>query len=102
MQIKSIVAGAAFALAVATSPVSAGEEFRTLEGITAEEMSRTELASVTGEDVGFHLFRSGLFRQLFRVDIAGLHFEVVLTSGPQFFFVVKGHSDCPPNCAGGF
>ena len=49
MQIKSVVAGAAIALAAATSPASAGDEFSTLGGVSAESLSSVEMAAVVGE-----------------------------------------------------
>ncbi len=48
MQIKSILAGAAIALAAATSSASAGDEFSTLGGVSAESLSSVELAAVVG------------------------------------------------------
>ncbi len=51
MQIKSIVAGAVIALAAATSPASAGDEFSTLGGVSAESLSSVEMAAVVGADL---------------------------------------------------
>jgi len=51
MHIKSIVAGAAFAIAAATSPASAGDEFSTLGGVPAESLSSVEMAAVVGSHI---------------------------------------------------
>ena len=48
MQIKSIVAAAAIALALGLSSASAAERFATLDGIGAWPMSAWELSSVRG------------------------------------------------------
>ncbi len=48
MLIKSIIKGAAIALAAATSSASAGDEFSTLDGVSAESLSSVEMAAVSG------------------------------------------------------
>ena len=47
MQIKSILAGAAIALAASVGSASAAEQLSTLEGITAQAMTPQELGVVT-------------------------------------------------------
>jgi len=49
MRIKTIVAGAAIALAATIGAAHAGDQFSTLEGITAVAMSPAELGAVAGE-----------------------------------------------------
>ncbi len=51
MHIKSIAAGAAIALAATVGSASAGDQFTTLGGVTAEPMNAGEMAAVTGEHV---------------------------------------------------
>ena len=48
MQIKSILAGAAIALAASIGSASAADQFTTLHGITAEPMRAEELGSTRG------------------------------------------------------
>ena len=48
MLTKSILAGAAIALAATIGSASAGEQFTTLEGVTAVAMSSTDLDAVVG------------------------------------------------------
>ncbi len=48
MQIKSIFAGAAIALAATIGSASAAEQFTTLEGVTAVAISPGELGTVVG------------------------------------------------------
>ena len=49
MQIKSVLAGAAISLAASIGTASAGDEFTTLDGVTAVAMSAGELDAVTGK-----------------------------------------------------
>ena len=49
MQIKSIVAGAAIALAATIGSASAAEQFATLEGIPGTTLTTQEMATVQGE-----------------------------------------------------
>ena len=51
MHIKSIVAGAAIALASSLGSASAAEPFSTLEGIAAEMMTSQEMGGVRGMDL---------------------------------------------------
>ena len=48
MQIKSILAAAAIALAASVGSASAAEQFSTLEGITAEALTPQEMGIVVG------------------------------------------------------
>ena len=48
MHIKSIVAGAAIALASTVGSASAADQFSTLEGVTADAMTPQEMGVVTG------------------------------------------------------
>ncbi len=48
MQFKSIVAGAAVALAATVGSASAADQFATLGGVTAEPMNAGEMAAVVG------------------------------------------------------
>ncbi len=109
MQIKSIVAGAAIALAAATSPASAGDEFSTLGGVSAESMSSVEMAAV----VGAHLFilirprsqQPGIVveHRIFvagpstHAPLAGLE-RATIASGAVVSASGTG-ADCPPNCS---
>ena len=49
MQIKSILAVAAVALALGLGPVSAADHFNTLDGITAQSLTPNEMGAVVGE-----------------------------------------------------
>ena len=51
MQIKSIVAGAAIALAATVGSASAADQFATLGGVTAEPMNAMELDSIRGTKI---------------------------------------------------
>ncbi len=107
MQIKSIVAGAAIALAATIGSASAGDEFSTLGGVSAESLSSVEMAAV----VGAHLFiqinpRSGRFRRIevqqpeTHGPLAGLARAQTASGG---VVTASGTGvDCPPNCGGGF
>ena len=53
MKIKSILAGAAIALALGIGTASAGEKFTTLDGVTAFAMSSSEMDAVVGRTVHF-------------------------------------------------
>ena len=48
MQIKSILAAAAIALAATVGSASAADQFATLDGISAKALSSAELAAVQG------------------------------------------------------
>ena len=48
MHIKSIVVGAAIALAATVGSASAADQFATLGGVTAEPMNAGEMAAVVG------------------------------------------------------
>ena len=48
MQIKSILAGAAIALAASVGSASAAEQFATLDGVSAAEMTPQEMGVVVG------------------------------------------------------
>ncbi len=48
MQIKSIVAGAAIALAASVGSASAADQYSTLEGIAAQAMTPQEMGAVVG------------------------------------------------------
>ncbi len=52
MQIKSIVAGAAIALAATVGSASAADQFATLDGVTAEPMNAGEMDRVTAGGLG--------------------------------------------------
>ena len=107
MHIKSIVAGAAIALAAATGSASAGDEFTTLGGVSAESLSSVEMAAVVGAHliIGVRL-QSGTML----ITVQGTETHAPLTGlarfgSPSFNGVVfdAAHGpDCPPNCGGGF
>ncbi len=106
MHIKSIVAGAAIALAAATGPASAGDEFSTLGGVSAESLSSVEMAAVVGADL-FILIqpRSGhpfifVAGPSTHAPLVGLE-RVTIASGAVVSASGTG-DDCPPNCGGGF
>ena len=85
MQIKSIFAGAAIALAATIGSASAAEQFTTLEGVTAVAMSSVEQDAVRGSAAHFTVTtsRAGLINpdtpaaatplagDFFRVGFAG-------------------------------
>ena len=90
MQIKSIFAGAAIALALGLGSASAGDEsialdgtfvdpvsaYATLNGMTTEPMTAAALAAVRGEDVKL-ITSSGII-----ILLAGKHLEIDLTTSP--------------------
>ena len=51
MRIKSILAGAAFALAATVGTASAADEFMTLDGVTADVMAASELSATAGAGI---------------------------------------------------
>ncbi len=57
---KSILATAAIALAATIGSASAGEQFTTLDGVTAVAMSSGELATVKGQHVHWTLSPPGI------------------------------------------
>jgi hypothetical protein len=59
MLTKSILATAAIALAATIGSASAGEQFTTLEGVTAVAMSSSELHGVTGSSRHFTITANG-------------------------------------------
>ncbi len=80
MKIKSIVAGAAIALAATVGSASAGDEFSTLSGVSAESLSSVEMAAVIGADFSFSV-----------VTPAGVVTEVDLgTEAPSAGLMVAG------------
>ena len=104
MQVKSIVAGAAIAVAVAATPVEAFEhdqiggintpQFDILRGIQAISLLPVELAEVRGATTEIFIlvpFRIRILNdsaRLFGFDLTGLHFCFAVGSpgGPQFGF----------------
>ncbi len=61
MQIKSILAGTAIALALGLGSASAGDEFETLHGFQPQALSDSELASVTATSDAFLVAGGGRF-----------------------------------------
>ena len=53
MQMKSIVAGAAIALAFTVGSAHAAEQFATLTGVPAEPLTEAIMASTLGSDIVF-------------------------------------------------
>ncbi len=88
MQIKSIVAGAAIALAATVGPASAADQFATLGGVTAEPMNAMELDSIRGTKIA-----------LVVVDVSGSNIfvtEVDPTGNappPLVFLITEGIGD---------
>ena len=62
MHIKTILAGAALALAATIGSASAAEQFSTLEGVTAVAMSSVEQDAVVGKIVHFFDANGGFRR----------------------------------------
>jgi len=61
MLTKTILTATAIALAATIGSASAGEQFTTLEGVTAVAMSSSELHGVTGSARHFEIFANGRF-----------------------------------------
>ena len=55
MHIKSIVAGAAIALAATVGSAYAADQFATLDGVSAESLSSAEMAAVAGAVVNLRV-----------------------------------------------
>ncbi len=64
MQIKSILAGTALALAATIGSASAADEFMTLDGVTADMMTASELSATAGAGIAIVVDLNG--------DVTGL------------------------------
>ncbi len=91
MLTKSILATAAIALAATIGSASAGEQFTTLEGVTAVAMSSSELHGVTGSARHFEVTANGDLVIPNASDSAGPH----AGPSPTFFLVDFTHSSVP-------
>ena len=70
MLTKPILATAGLALAAHVGSASAGEQFTTLEGVTAVAMSSTDLDAVVGGLKHFQLLPPAVFRQITTTFVA--------------------------------
>ncbi len=71
MQIKSILAGTALALAATIGSASAADEFMTLDGVAADVMSATELSATVGAGIVIVVDLDGEVSGLGTNDIIG-------------------------------
>ncbi len=104
MQIKSIVAAAAIALAASVGSASAGDEFGTLGGVSAESLSSVEMAAVVGDHLFILIQPLSGPPQLF-VDGPSTHepldgLENATTASGAVVSASGTGADCPPNCGG--
>ncbi len=88
MHIKSIVAGAAIALAATVGSASAADEFSTLDGVTAEQLTPPELEIVRGADIVYYN-RKDTTEPVKTVDSGELHYDVYYGLGPPEAFKVS-------------
>ena len=71
MQIKSILAGTALALAATIGSASAADEFMTLDGVTADMMTASELSATAGAGIVIVVDLDGNVSGLGTNDIIG-------------------------------
>ena len=98
MQIKSIVAGAAIALAATIGSASAADQLSTLDGVSAQPMSSAELDSVRGGGTLhfiLNLFACGCSAPTRHTQISN---NVNAPTGDLTIYVVGNHAgtDDPP------
>ncbi len=104
MEIKSIVAGAAIALAATIGSASAGDEFSTLGGVSAESLSAVEMAAVVGDHLFILIQPLSGPPQIF-VDGPSTHapldgLEISTMASGAVVSASGTGADCPPNCGG--
>ena len=92
MQIKSILAAAAIALAVTVGSASAADQFTTLDGISAESLSSVEMAAVVGADID--LIVNGISVPTLSTDAP---FDGLVSAQVRSGFIVDVVG-CPPSC----
>ncbi len=80
MKFKSILAGAAIALAATVGTASAADEFMTLDGVTADVMAASELSATAGAGIVIVVDLDGNVSGLGTNDIIGAN---VLRGVPQ-------------------
>ncbi len=91
MHIKSIVAGAAIALAATVGSAYAADQFTTLAGVPAEPMNAGELAAVVGADFTFEV--KGISITI-PTDVPEANLRVAADRSG----VISFGPTCPPNC----
>ncbi len=85
MHIKSIVAGAAIALAATIGSASAADQFATLAGITAEPIPEAELAKVIGSGVLASPGPNDLCATIADRSVGGTELTAVISSATPVF-----------------
>ncbi len=99
MKIKSIVAGAAIALAATIGSASAAETFVTLHGVPVEALGSDESLGVRGARVRIRVFDTSfsgdLIAELDKTNLPG-PIDIIVFTGQGLFQRLTPEPCCPP------